>query len=165
MKTVVSVVILSLFLMFSPAIAPADDFFIFPADGQTAKQLETDKAECIGWATRQSGFDPIASPKATTPPPTSTASSGGGGRRILRGAAIGAAVGSLSGDMGDGAAIGAGSSVLFGGMRRRDQQQRDVRARKQWEAEQTAIYSRNRRSFDKAYKLCLEAKDYAVTEK
>lgn len=41
-----------------PASAPADDFFIYPKNGQTQEQQAADQYECHDWSKNQTGFDP-----------------------------------------------------------------------------------------------------------
>jgi len=38
--------------------APADDFFIYPRNGQTKEQQAADQYECHNWSKSQTGFDP-----------------------------------------------------------------------------------------------------------
>ena len=43
----------------APAPAPmADNFFIYPRNGQTPEQQSADRYECHSWAVSQTGFDP-----------------------------------------------------------------------------------------------------------
>jgi hypothetical protein len=43
----------------SPAsIAPGDDFYVYPRNGQTAEQQAADRYECHSWSKGQTGFDP-----------------------------------------------------------------------------------------------------------
>ena len=165
MRAITLILTLLFLLVVIPGASLADDFFIFPSKGQSNDQMNKDKAECATWATGQSGFDPMAAPTATSPPPKTEAPKGGAVRGGLRGAAVGAAVGSITGEAGKGAAMGAAAGGLLGGMRRRDQEQQEEHAKRQWEEEQRANYEKNRDSFNRAYKLCLEAKGYAVTPK
>ncbi|MFZ0133612.1 MAG: hypothetical protein WAK95_13820, partial [Desulfobacterales bacterium] len=72
-----------------PALAPAQDFIIFPNQGQSQAQQDRDRAECQNWARQQTGFDPMRTPTASAPPPATGAPQGG----LVRGAARGAAVG------------------------------------------------------------------------
>ncbi len=53
------------------------DMFIYPNKGQSQKQQDKDKYDCYGWAKQQTGFDPMAQPKATAPPPPQGAPVGG----------------------------------------------------------------------------------------
>ena len=41
----------------APAIA-ADNFFLYPKNGQTADQVSVDRYECHAWSKTQTGFDP-----------------------------------------------------------------------------------------------------------
>lgn len=41
-----------------PPPAPADDFYIYPKNGQSAEQQAADRYECHSWAKGQTGFDP-----------------------------------------------------------------------------------------------------------
>src|SRR3954468_17833950 len=89
---------------------------VYPAKGQTADQQKKDEYECYDWAAKQSGFDPTkAAPQAAPPPQQQAAAKPASGGRV-RGAAKGAAVGSVVGHVGDvdstdatkaGAAVGA----------------------------------------------------------
>ena len=45
------------------------EVFNYPNKGQSQEQQERDKFECHSWAVRNSGFDPMKRPTASTPPP------------------------------------------------------------------------------------------------
>ena len=79
MQILLLVLIASL-LFAGPALG--SDVFIYPNKGQSQKQQDLDKSECYSWAKKQTGFDPMAQPKATAPPPRSR---GTGGRCCSRG--------------------------------------------------------------------------------
>jgi len=38
--------------------APAGQWFVYPSQGQSQQQQTSDRTECKGWATSQSGYDP-----------------------------------------------------------------------------------------------------------
>jgi flagellar biosynthesis/type III secretory pathway protein FliH len=139
-----------------------DDVFIYPNKGQTKKQQDKDKYECYDWAKQQTGFDPMAQPKATAPPPAQEAQQGGVVKGAARGALVGVAVGAIAGDAGKGAAIGAAGGGLFGGMRRRDQQSREEAEREQWANQQAANYEQNRSKYNRAFGSCMEGRGYTV---
>lgn len=143
----------------TPAFA---DFIVYPAQGQSQDQMNQDKAECQRWATDQSGFNPLATPRASTAPPAAEEPVGGAGRGALRGAAGGALVGALTGNTSRGAAIGAGSGALLGGMRRSDQTAREDAARNNWEQQEVARISQERNDFNRAYQACLQGRGYTV---
>ncbi len=136
----------------------ADELMIYPKGGQSADQQEKDKFECYSWAKNESGFDPMAPPTATEAPPQQRATRGG----VVRGAARGAALGAIIDDSSEGARTGAKAGAAIGGMRRRDQKREEAVAQQQWEQEQQQIYAENRNRYNRAYSVCLEARDYSV---
>jgi len=135
----------------------ADDLAIYPKSDQSPEQQEKDQFECYGWAKDDSGFDPMAPPRATEQPPQQQAPQGG----VLRGAARGAAVGAIIDDS-EGAKKGAWAGAAVGGMRRQDQKRKEAQAHQQWEQQQQQIYAENRNRYNRAYSACLEARDYIV---
>ena len=151
-----------LLLLGLPPAAPALDFFVFPGQGQSEEQMQRDKVECQIWAQNQTGFNPLATPTATTPPPAREAPRGGLLRGGARGAAIGAVGGAIGGDAGRGAAIGASTGALFGGMRRSDQLRQEQQAQQQWAQQQAADHAQAREQFNRAMKACLQGKGYTV---
>lgn len=157
MKQMVKMLIFSFTVVVMAAPAMADELYVFPAKGQSHEQTEKDKYDCYQWAKQNTGFDPMAQPKATTPPPQQQPRK----RSVLRGAAAGAAVGGII-DGSDGAGKGAAAGALLGGMRRRNQVRNDMNQQEQWEQEQAAIYRRNRDEYNRAYSACLEGKGYTV---
>ncbi len=133
----------------------ADDLMIYPKGDQSPEQQEKDKFECYSWAKNESGFDPMAPPTATEPPPQQQARRGG----VLRGAARGAAIGEIVDDDWE---TGAKAGAAIGAMRRADQKRKEAQAQQQWEQEQQQIYAEKRNRYNRAYSVCLEARDYAV---
>jgi hypothetical protein len=111
--------------------------YAYPLKGQTMEQMTRDQAECQVWAQQQSGFDPA----------TDTAKGAGVGAVIgaLGGAAAGAAIGAATGNAGRGAAIGAASGGLGGAA-----------------IGGTVGYTRNRDGYDRAYSVCMKARNYEV---
>lgn len=142
----------------------AQDFFVYPANGQSQEQTEQDKFQCYNWAKNESGFDPMALPTASSPPPRSDTPQGTGvGGGAVRGAAAGAIIGQIAdGKAGEGAAIGAIAGGLFGGARRSRQHQSDQAQRQQWEQQQANQYAQARSQYNRAYVACLEARGYSV---
>jgi hypothetical protein len=140
---------------------PAQDFFVFPAQGQSEEQTQREKVECQVWATNQTGFDPLQTPTASAPPPQE-APQGGLLRGAARGATVGVVGGAIAGDAGRGAAIGAATGALVGGMRRSDQVRREDQAQQQWAQQQASQHAAERDRFNRAFKACLEGKGYTV---
>ena len=143
----------------------AQEVIIYPAKGQGEDQMEKDKFECYSWAKKETGFDPMEIPTATTAPPKKEAQKGGAGRGAVAGAAAGAVVGGIAKGkkgVGRGAVIGGGSGALLGGMRREKQRNQEEQARQQWEREQGNAYMQKRTTYNRAYGACLEGRGYTV---
>lgn len=155
-------IVLSLSIALMVSLPVSADLMVYPAKGQSDDQMAKDKFECQRWATQQSGFDPLATPRTSTPPPAREEPVGGVGRGAVGGAVGGALIGALAGNTKKGAAIGAGSGALLGGMRRSDQRHREDQARKNWERQEVARYSQQRNDFDRAYTACLTGRGYSV---
>ncbi|NOR66276.1 MAG: hypothetical protein GQ528_02850 [Woeseiaceae bacterium] len=139
------------------ALALADDAFVYPKNDQTMEQQQKDKSECYNWAKGETGFDPQAQYSTETPPPSQSSGADGS---VVRGAARGALLGEIiDNDAGKGAAAGA----AVGTMRRRDRQRQEQQNYDQWEQQESAKYAEKRSRYDRAYKACLEARDYSVS--
>ena len=146
----------------APITSLADDLFIYPTKKQSAEQQDKDKWECRAWATKQSGFDPAARPKASTPLPAAQAPRGGLLRGAAGGAALGAVGGAIAGSAGKGAAIGAAGGGLLGVMRRNDQVRQEQYAQQQWAQQNVAQYEQHRSDWVRAVKACLTGRGYTV---
>jgi uncharacterized protein YcfJ len=106
------------------------------------------KPDCRKVATSETGFDP-----ATTPYPVREDA---GNKQVLKGAAVGAAVGAIGGEVitdraGIGAAVGAGAGALGGhAMKKSKQHAADER----YDA-QIAAYQQSKSAYDTALETCL----------
>jgi len=138
------------------------DLMIYPNKGQSAQQQDIDNGECYRWAKQQSGFDPMAAPVASTAPPPQEAKVGGVGRGAVGGGLLGLGVGAIAGDAGKGAAIGAASGALIGGVRRHDQNVRQEQANQQWAQQEANRYARGRSDYNRAFGACMEGRGYTV---
>jgi len=152
----------SIFLLTFTSISFAQEFFVFPSQGQSQEQMDRDKVECQVWARQQTGFDPLQTPTVTTAPPTQGARQGGILRGGARGAVAGTVAGAIAGSTGRGAAIGASSGALVGGFRARDQRRNEQAAQQQWAQQQAAQHAQERDRFNRAYIACLQGKGYTV---
>ena len=161
MRAMITITIFILSLCFT-CMAVAQDFFVYPGEGQSQEQTEKDKFECYNWAKNETSFDPMALPTASSPPPAEEPQKGGAGRGLFKGAATGAVIGAIAGDTGKGAAIGAVSGGLIGGARRSNQTQQQQAERQQWEQQQASQYANARNRYNRAYVACLEARGYSV---
>ena len=148
--------------------------YIYPNQGQTPQQQESDKGQCYMWAVQQTGFDPSNPRVAQAPPPPMNpgqpqAPQGGMLRGAMGGAALGAVGGAIGGDAGKGAAIGAGVGALFGGMRRmryeQEQQQMQQQQQQQQQAymaQQQNFLAQGRANYERAFGACLTGRGYTV---
>jgi len=93
MNNLLRTTVYSLLTLLVAGQAVAQELYIYPAKDQSAEQQEKDKYECYNWAKKDSGFDPMAVPKATTPAPTAEKKKGG----AVKGAAVGAVAGKVLG--------------------------------------------------------------------
>jgi len=120
---------------------------VYPAKKQTAEQQKKDDGECVAWAKKDTGIDPVA---ASQPAPQKTGPAVGGGER-LKGAAGGAVIGGIAGDAGAGAAVG---TVVGGAKARRNQQAQNQQAQQAQQGASNTYY--------KAYAACMEGRGYTV---
>jgi hypothetical protein len=120
---------------------------VYPAKKQTAQQQKQDDGECLAWAKKDTGIDPVA---ASQPAPQKTGPAVGGGER-LRGAAGGAVIGGIAGDAGAGAAVG---TVVGGAKARQNQKAQNQQAEQQQQQARNTYY--------KAYAACMEGRGYTV---
>ena len=129
------------------AVSFAQKPSVYPAKKQTAQQQKQDDGECLAWAKKDTGIDPVA---ASQPAPQQTGPAVGGGER-LKGAAGGAVIGGIAGDAGAGAVVG---TVLGGVKARQNQGAQNQQAQQQ---QQQAL-----NKFYKAYAACMEGRGYSV---
>jgi predicted lipid-binding transport protein (Tim44 family) len=165
-KRVLSFIMVLSFVVLAADQASGQDLIVYPAKGQSQKQMEKDKFDCYSWAKQQSGFDPMQTPPpAPAPPPPPGSAAGGVVRGGAGGAALGAAVGGIAGGWsgaGKGAAIGALTGGVFGGLRSQARNYQSAQNQQQLAAQQSAQYRQKRDAYNRASSVCLEAKGYKV---
>jgi uncharacterized protein YcfJ len=149
------ILIILIFISLVTPLAHAHDLFIFPNDGQDQDQQDMDEFQCIRIARDRTGFDPMATPTATTRRPETE---GGAVQGAARGALLGTATGAIMGDTGRGLRAGAAAGGLMGGMRRQDSNSRQQR----WAQEEAANYQRNRNNWNRAFTACMESRGYTI---
>lgn len=115
-----------------------------------AADAATPKPDCRNVAASETGFDP-----ATTPYPVREDA---GNKQVLKGAAVGAAVGAIGGEVitdraGIGAAVGAGAGALGGHAIKKSKQNA---ANERYDAE-VAAYQQSKSAYDAALQTCLAA--------
>ncbi len=143
-------------------VTQAQDVFVYPANGQNAEQQSKDEYACYQWASQNTGYDPSRPQGSGAPAPAQEEQVGGVGRGAVRGGLGGLAIGAIAGDAGKGAAIGAASGALIGGVRRHDQNSRQQQQQAQHQQQQAAAQNQGRSNYNRAYSACLEGRGYTV---
>lgn len=140
------------------AVAKKVGLYVYPAEGQSAAQQNTDESDCYTWAVQQSGYDPI-NPTTVQAQQVQGQTGGSAVKGSAGGAAVGAAIGAIAGDAGKGAAIGAVSGAVLG-IRRGRMAQASEQSQANAQASQTNQNLED--GFKKAFSACLQAKGYTV---
>lgn len=138
-------------------VSAASEVIVFPAQGQSNEQMEKDKNTCSQWAKKETGFDPMVLPKASTPPPSSEKKSGGVAKGGVAGAVVGGIVGGSSG-----AKKGLAAGGLAGGVSQKSSNNKTEKAKKDWEQKEAQNYADNRNKYNRAFSACIEGKGYTV---
>jgi hypothetical protein len=136
--------------------------YIYPNQGQSPQQEQSDKGQCYSWAVQQSGFDPANPQVGMAPPPGMQAPQGGMFRGAAGGAAMGAIGGAIGGDAGEGAAIGAGVGALFGGLRRARERREEEQMQQSYATQQQSAMSQGRSNYERAFSACMAGRGYTV---
>jgi hypothetical protein len=125
--------------------------FAYPAKGQSPALQAKDEAQCSSWAVGKTGFDP-----AKPPPPSATPAPVTGSGARVKGAAVGATVGAISGgNAGQAAAAGA----VVGGVARRAANRRAAAAQNQAASQQMQA---GQAAYAQARGACLMGRGYTV---
>jgi hypothetical protein len=132
---------------------------IYPNAGQSAAQMDQDRAACDSQAAAQSGYHPSQS--AATPAPTKPMA----GQRLAgaaRGAAAGAVVEGVTDEddreIEDPAKAGARAGAVVGASRQRQ----DRRAYRRETRQQQAAQSQQQAAFTQSFGACMASKGYTV---
>ncbi len=144
-------------LFFIAATAQAG-LYVYPQKGQSAEQTDKDKYECYNWAKKNTGFDPMAAPKATTPAPTVEQKKGG----VVKGAAAGAVAGKVFGSSSKTTRRSALAGAVVGGARQSGANKKQQQKKEQWEQKEASNYAARRNEYNRAYAACLEGRGYSV---
>ena len=134
------------------------ELYIYPAQDQSAEQMDKDKHECYKWARNDTGFDPMEVPTTSTAPPSGQKKSGG----VVKGGLVGAATGAIIGDNRKAARRGAAAGGLIGGVRQSSQNTKVDQSQQQWEQQEASKYANERNNYNRAYSACLEGRGYTV---
>jgi hypothetical protein len=140
----------------------AQESIIYPRKGQSPQQMEKDKSDCYQWAKKETGFDPLAPATASTPPPVRETTKAGAGRGAVGGGLIGLGVGAIAGAPGKGAAIGAASGALLGGVRKKKHTEQQDQKEQEWSKSEAAQRQQKLNYYHRAFSACMEARDYTI---
>lgn len=150
-------------------VAPASaEVFIYPAQGQSDKQLDRDRYECHKWAVVQSGYDPSAHPQPVAWQPTPVVNLPPRGIDTVAGVISGAVTGAVIAgpyDTSEGAMIGAIAGGIMGAItesaRRKEAGQINAQQGAQSQAERARLEARTS-NYRRAIGACLDARGYTV---
>jgi hypothetical protein len=136
---------------------------IFPAKGQSPEQQRADEAAAYDWATQQTRWDPYQARTALdqqghAASEMAAAGQGGAIKGAAGGALMGVAIGAIAGDAGKGAAIGATSLGMTGGLKSR----RVAKAAGGSTATAVAAYQQQFALWNRNFMAAMEAKGYTV---
>jgi hypothetical protein len=156
----------------SQSLASTLQIYVFPKQGQDATQQSKDEAACYDWAVTNSGADPFkvadqkeadAQKAQAEQQAAQQAGAGSGAQSAVRGAAAGALIGEIANDdAGDGAAWGAALGVVHGRRKGHQQQQQAQQQAAANEEQRSQTTEQQEANYQKAFSVCLEAKDYMV---
>jgi len=138
-------------------VVSAQQLYVYPKNNQTADQQQKDESECYVSAKGQTGYDPMNPPRVQTAS-VDTSPDGSVARGAVRGAALGAIVGNS-----DDAAKGAGVGMAVGAMRRRDRNRNAQKEQDAYEQQQAAQLAEMQNNYNRAFKGCMEARDYSIS--
>ncbi len=165
MATMASVVLMASVAQAGPPALSTNpgNLAIFPAKGQSPEQQRADESAAYDWATQQTRWDPYQAKAALDQQGHAAAASanaarGGAVKGGAGGALLGAAIGAVAGDAGKGAAIGATSLGLSGGIRSR----RAVKAAGGASDAAVAAYQQQFGAWTRNFMAAMEAKGYTV---
>lgn len=163
--------LLALFLSPVTAIAKPGDLYVYPAKGQSNKQLEKDRYECYLWASKNTGFDPTSATSQKDQAkvvrvPVQNEKQGAALAGTVIGAIAGAALGAGDRhDHGQAAVAGAAVGTMIGAtVEQKGQIEAEQKARA--EAEQIAQQRQSQEDgmdrYRRAFSACLEGRGYVV---
>jgi hypothetical protein len=144
--------------------------YVFPSQGQDAKQQSEDEAACYQWAVTNAGVDPFEAQKQAdanaqqaqaAQQQAAQTGQGSGARGAVGGAAVGALVGEIADDdAGKGAAYGAAAGLIAGRRHgKKEQAAAQQQAAAQSQQSQQATQAQMD-AFKKAFSACMEGKQY-----
>ena len=148
-------------LALTAGTALAQESIIYPKRGRASSRWKR-RIDCYQWAKKETGFDPLAQATASTPPPVKETTKASPGRGAVGGGLVGLGWGPLRARPALGAAIGAASGALIGGVRRKKHNEQQEQKQQEWAQQEGANQQQRRNYFNRAFSACMEARDYTV---
>jgi hypothetical protein len=167
-KNTLFLFIVALSVLAAKSAFSVSDPIVFPKEGQSREKQMADKQYCGGWANDETGVDPsyVRAKLDMTNDNVANAASGGEprfGRRMMRGAAMGAAMGGLDdaidNNPGKRAAQGA---VLAGSKTRQDKKQYQKEQQLNGQLQKKQQLEEQYDKYMRAFAVCMDAKGYSV---
>jgi len=144
------------------SVAGSLGLVVYPSADQTAEQQRTDEQECHAWAGETTGVDPEHPEALETPATAEQVDSGAAaGAGVARGLARGALMGNLADD--DWEQWAAAGAVAGGVRGAKSAQRRNAQAQAHATAEQQAAAAEEVEYFKRAFKACIEGRNYTIT--
>jgi hypothetical protein len=144
------------------SVAGSLGLVVYPSADQTPEQQRTDEQECHAWAGETTGVDPENPEALETPATAEQVDSGAAaGAGVARGLARGALMGNLADD--DWEQWAAAGAVAGGVRGAKSAQRRNAQAQAHATAEQQAAAQEEIEYFKRAFKACIEGRNYTIT--
>lgn len=140
------------------------DIYVYPANGQSDRQLDRDRYECHGWSVKQSGYDPSLQ-SATPRPQSQVVVTPPDHRGAVNGAVAGAIIGaSVSGhhDSAEGALVGAVAGAMIGAVSDVSRAREAAGHTSRQSATGQARLEKQAYDYRRAISACLEGRGYTV---
>ena len=150
-----------------PNAATGADIYVYPANGQSDRQLDRDRYECHGWAGKQTGYDP-SQPSVAPNQKVQVLAMPPDHRGAVNGAVAGAVIGAtVSGphDSAEGAMVGAVAGAVIGAATDTARAREAAgHASRQTTADQAEQARLEKQAYDyrRAITACLEGRGYTV---
>ena len=150
----------------APVASPVNltKVYFYPAQGQSEAQQDRDRYDCYVWATDETGFDPARQiapreARATVVPARSP------GETVAAAAAVGAVIGAVAADRGDGAqgaVVGAMAGTVVGAVAANAEASEARAVAERNNSRGVGRHEREAAEYRRAMSACLEGRGYSV---
>lgn len=167
-KSALFLIILGLGVLAAKSAFSVSEPIVFPKEGQSREKQMADKQYCSIWAKDETGVDPSyvrAKLDMTNDNVANTASRGEPrfGRKLVRGAALGAAMGGLDDAIDNNVGKRAAQGVVLAGSRtRQDRRQYHREEQLDGHLQKKQMLEEQYNKYVRAFSVCMDAKGYSV---